>query len=90
MYAIVCPTVFPFAHTYLLANVHYSESLVWFQGFCYTINTGSSLGFLSDALLLPCVMEILQLWICRTGPAVHGIVDGVGQLIALDLSLSGS
>ena len=46
-----------FAQTALLANVHCNESLVWFKasGFCYTINTGSSLGLLSDILLLPCV-----------------------------------
>jgi hypothetical protein len=31
--------------------------------FCYTINIGSSLGLLSDILLLPYVMGILQFWI---------------------------
>jgi hypothetical protein len=52
-------------------------SLQWVTGlvqdlcFCYTINTGSSLRFLLDTLLLPCVMEILQLWICRTSPFTH-------------------
>jgi hypothetical protein len=40
--AAVCPTVYPFVHTALLADVHYNESLVWFEasGFCYTLNTG--------------------------------------------------
>lgn len=40
--------------TSLLANVHCNESLVWFKasGFCYTINTGSSLGWLSDILFI--------------------------------------
>ena len=80
----------PFVHTSLLANVHCNESLVWFEasGFCYTINTGSSLGLLSDILLLPCVMEILQLWICRTSPFMHHMLYhcisggdvGIGQL----------
>lgn len=37
-------------------------------GFCYIISVGSSLRLLSDTLLLPCVMEILKLWICRTRP----------------------
>ena len=60
MEAVVCPTVYPFAQTALLANVHRNGSLVWFEasGSCYTINTGTSLVFI---LLLPCVMEILQL-----------------------------
>jgi hypothetical protein len=42
-------------------------SLVWSEasGFCYTISTGSSPGLFWDILLLPCVMEILQRWICR-------------------------
>lgn len=30
---------------------------------CYIINTRSSLGLLSDTLLLPCLMEILQLYV---------------------------
>jgi hypothetical protein len=75
-----------------------NESLVWFEasGFCYIIDTESSPGLLSDILSLPCVMEILQLWICRLGLlscalAVHNGVDiGVGQLKALDLGLGGS
>jgi hypothetical protein len=35
--------------------------------FCDTINIGSSLGLLLIILLLSCVIEILQLWISRTG-----------------------
>lgn len=31
-----------------------------------TINTRSSLGFLSHSLMLSCVREILHLWLCRT------------------------
>lgn len=54
----------------LTKNVHYNETQVWFQasGFHYTINTRSSLGLLSNILLLRCVTEILQFWIHRTGP----------------------
>lgn len=57
----------------LFANIHYNVSLVWFKasGFYYTINTGSSLGLLQALLLLPCVMWILQLSICRTGPFIY-------------------
>jgi hypothetical protein len=57
----------------LLVNVSYRDSFTWFEawGFCYTINTGSSLGLLLDILLLLCIMEILQLWICRAYPFTH-------------------
>lgn len=43
-------------------------SLVQFEasGFCYTIDTGPSLGLLLDFLLLLCVVEILLVWVCRT------------------------
>jgi hypothetical protein len=53
-----------------LGNVHYIESLVWFKipGVCDTINIGLSLGFLLVILLLPCVVEILQLQVGQTGP----------------------
>ena len=42
----VCPTVYPFVHT-LLANVHTSDSLVWYEasGFCYSINTRTPFGY---------------------------------------------
>lgn len=41
-----------------------NESLVWFKvsGFCYTINIRYSPG-----LQISCVIEFLQLWVCRTG-----------------------
>ena len=105
----MCPTVYPsvytgytllytlrYTHLYL-QMAHCNESLICFEasGFCYTINTGPSQRLLSDILLLPYVMEILQLWICRTGPshapAVHrwGRCWG-GQLKALDLDLCSS
>ena len=62
--------------------------------FCYTIYTGSSQELLYDILFLPCVMEILQLWICRTGhyvfqPIIGEVDVGVDQLKALDLGLRG-
>lgn len=66
--AVVCHshTVYSLIHISLFANTHYNELLIWFQasGFCYTINTRSLLELLL-AILLPCVMELLQLWICR-------------------------
>ena len=47
-----------------------------------------------DMLWLPCVTEILQLWICTTNPFIQQFIDGVdvgvGQLKALDLGLGGS
>lgn len=57
--------------TALLANVRCSESLVWFQapGFGYTLNIGSSLELLLYVLLLPCALEILQLWITGQAPS---------------------
>ena len=58
-------TVHPFVHTSLLASVQCSESLVWFEvsSVYYTINIGLLPGLLWDVLVLPCVLEILQLWI---------------------------
>ena len=41
--------------------------LVQISGFCDTTNIGSSTINLLVILLLPCVREILQLWISRTG-----------------------
>ena len=60
-------------HPRVYPSVHFSESLVWLEisGFCDTINIGSSLGLLPVILLLPCVMEVLQLWNSRTGPFMH-------------------
>lgn len=54
MEALMCHSV---CHCTPFANIHHSESLVWIEA--SIINTGSSLGLLSDILLLPCVMEIL-------------------------------
>ena len=86
----MCHTVYSFVYTSLLVNAHYIESLVSFEAsaFCYS---GSFSGFLSDILLLPCVMEILQLWISRIGPFMgsRSSSNGVGQLRALDLGLGG-
>jgi hypothetical protein len=79
----VCPTVYPFVHTSLLANFYCSESLVWLKasGFCYSIHTETSLGLLSDILLLPCVMEILQFGICRTSPFMHSNSSSMGWML---------
>ena len=45
---IMCHTVYPFAQTGFLANVHCNESLVWLEAsiFCCTINTEYSPEFL--------------------------------------------
>lgn len=53
---------------YLYLQVFMTESVAWLvaSGFCYTINTGLLLELLLDILILPCVMEIQQHWICRT------------------------
>lgn len=57
-----------FTHLYLQVFVEMTHSLAWFEtsGFYYTINPGSPPG-----LLLPHVIEILQLWICRTSCFIH-------------------
>lgn len=67
MEAVVHPTVYPLVHTSLPADVHCTGSLLCFEtsGFCRTISAESSPGLLWDILLLPCGVEILQLWICR-------------------------
>jgi hypothetical protein len=73
----------------LYLQVLIAESLVWFEasGFCYSINTGSSMGLFSD-IPLPCVMHILQLG--SSGPALHMLqftdwVDVMVSQPALDL-----
>ena len=52
-----------FKQTALLVKVHCNESLDWFKasGLCYTIDTEFSLRLIWAILLLPCIMEILQL-----------------------------
>lgn len=86
-------TVYLFAQTALLVNVHFNESMSFeAPGFCYSNSTGSSLGCLADSLLLPRVTEILQLWFCRTGSFflqqfMDRVDAEVGQLKALDLGL---
>ena len=76
-------TVNPFIHIALLASVHCKESLVWFKasGFCYTIDTGPSLGLLLDILLLSCIVENLQDWYLHVLQQTIDEVDvGVDQL----------
>lgn len=89
MGAVVCHTVYPLArtsHTSLLANIHRNESFIGVvdaSGFCCIINTVSSRGLLLGILLLSCVTEMLQLWICRTSPSTsssssqtHSVLSG--------------
>lgn len=58
MESVVCDTVshtaHPFVHMPFLAKVHCKESLVWIEvsDFCSTIDTGLSLGFPLDILVL--------------------------------------
>lgn len=91
---IASHTVNPSVHI-LLVRVHYKESLVWFEvsGFCYTINAGSSPELLLVILLLPCAVEILKLWVCRTGPIMYSSRSQMGWLsrwvMTLVLGLSG-
>lgn len=64
----VCPTEHPFVHSSSFANLHCNDSWVWSEasGFCFTINSGTSLGLLSDTLLLPAPCHgdpiVLDLW----------------------------
>jgi hypothetical protein len=65
------------------------------SGFCDTINIGTSRGFFQVILLSPCVMEILQLWISKTGHFTHPSHPqtmqtwGMGHFRGQDLGLVG-
>ena len=69
--AVVCQCIPQYIP--LSTDLHCTETLVWIKisGFCDIVNIGSSLGLLPVILLSPCVVEILQLWISRTGPCMH-------------------
>lgn len=75
------------------ANVHCSLSLVWTEasGFCYTVIAGSS----HDSSWTSCCCSV-SLRSCNFGSAglapscIQQFTDGLGQLKALDLGLSGS
>lgn len=73
---VVWHALYPPVHAALPADVHRNELLAWFMasGFWNTINTGPSLKFLSDILLLLCVMEILWQWLCIWAWVVAGLV----------------
>lgn len=64
----------------------------WF-GFCCSINTRTSLRPFWDMVLLPCVMEILEFWMCTTGSFMHSTIYGIavemGQFKALKQDLKG-
>lgn len=85
-------TVHYLVHFPLLSSTHCKESLLWFEasGFCFSINTGPSLGILLDILLL------LVPWRCcrfgSVGPMPSFALEdhrwgdlGIAQLIALVL-----
>ena len=48
-------------------------------GFCYSIDTETSLELLLDILLLPDVIEILKLWICRTSSFMCSGSSSIGR-----------
>lgn len=88
-------------HFYILVLIA-KKSLVWFKalGFCYIIDTGPSLGLFLDILLRPYIVEILQLWVCRSispptpTPTMHQQITDwvdvvVDQHITQVLGLSG-
>ena len=68
-----------------------AEPLVWFEAsdFCYTIDTGSSLGLILDILLLSCCCRDhtaldLQDWFLHISQQIFDGMDvGVEQLIAM-------
>ena len=85
----VSHTQYTLVQTALLANVHYNESLVWFEAscFCYT-NTRMSLRLLSHGDLAALVLQDQTL---HTLQELIDRVDGwVDQLKVLDLGISGS
>lgn len=92
----MCHTIFPFAQIPLLANVHCSESLVWFEasGFCYTINPGTSLGLVGYPVVALCheilvALDLQDLSLHVLQQFTDGVDTGVGQLKAQNLGLSG-
>lgn len=85
--AVLCHSVFhsiPVVHTSFLANIHHNESFVWYEasGFYCTINIGTSLGLLSDAVILshwqPSSFGYVGLAPSWTD-AVDGLNVGLGQ-----------
>jgi hypothetical protein len=62
-----CPTVYSFVQTSLLARSQWSGLRPLASVTLSILDPHQD----SSLLLLPCIMEILQLWICRTGPFMH-------------------
>lgn len=89
--------LYPYMFTCRHLSHTHKKSLVWFKalGLCCTTDGAPSLGFFLDSPLVPCVMEILLLWIHRTVSPCHPptptvlqqITDRVGQHIILVLGL---
>jgi hypothetical protein len=82
----------PFVHTSLLANVHCNESLVLFKasGYCYSINTGTSLGLLLDILCCPVSWRsgsFGSVGLVLSCTPVSGVGVGMSRFKALDLGL---
>lgn len=77
-------------YTSLLANLNCSDLLVCCEAsdFCYSIST-STLPGLSD-ILLSCVMEILLVWIYRTGPIMYSSNASMGKMLRWTIHKPGS
>lgn len=65
---MICFTMYSFVQESLHANVHCNEALVCLspRASAYAIKTVSPLELLMDILVLPYVMESLQLLFCKT------------------------
>jgi hypothetical protein len=59
-------------------SLHWVIGLV--QGLCLLLHLqyGNLRGCLLDIPLLPCVIEMLSFWICRTGPCMHSSSSSMG------------
>lgn len=53
---------------YAALHLEVSIEVIHMACFCYTLDAEPPLERLLDSLLLPCVMQILQLWAFRSGP----------------------
>lgn len=75
-------TVHPLVHTFWPVSVHSNESLTGFKAsdFCYTTDTGPSLGLLLAILLMPCVAGVPAALDLRVWPlhVLQQLIDEVG------------
>lgn len=62
---VVCDSAHTFAQISICVNIHYDESSLKPLPSAAPTLDGPSLRF-TNSLLLPCMVKILRLWICRT------------------------